>query len=68
MLVDYRCPVCNQPVQGKEDVAIRKTEPAEKLTCQNCKTECGRVLDDEPAVHVGHPPVKSYYYDDEVKV
>lgn len=38
MILDTRCPRCNQPVQGRQEVII--TAAARKaVTCPKCKTK-----------------------------
>lgn len=38
VMLDYRCPKCNEPVVGHEEVKHVKRLPAVKQ-CQNCKTK-----------------------------
>ena len=58
MLVDYRCPKCNQVMLGaKSEVEIQETEPVETAECGTCGTTSGVVWDEE---------LGTYYYDDEV--
>ncbi len=39
MYIDYRCPCCNRPVKGKEDVITLKKEPKDlPAVCPHCKS------------------------------
>ncbi len=37
LVIDFRCPRCNQPVIGKEDVGIRRKMPVAMDKCPKCK-------------------------------
>lgn len=38
MIVDMRCPKCNQILKGKQEVVIRKVLPRNVKSCDYCKT------------------------------
>lgn len=46
-MTDYRCPCCNRPVSGKQDVTLATNQPKAKQ-CQHCKTaiEAKKFTDD----------------------
>jgi hypothetical protein len=56
MIIDYRCPECNNPVVGrKEVVANVKTPPKLTIVCKGCRLETVR--------RPGSPELGcSYYY------
>jgi len=45
ILLDLRCPKCNAPVYGREEVRIVKKVAKPEATCQKCKA---RVKATEP--------------------
>lgn len=36
MIIDFRCPDCNRPVTGNQDVESTKVIPRTPDTCQHC--------------------------------
>lgn len=36
MIVDYRCPKCDRPLVGKQDVVTLKRKPKREVTCPHC--------------------------------
>ena len=59
-MVDFRCPKCNQLLQGNEQVAVLEEAPPEKLCCPNTK-DCGceTQLTHEDDDYLG----RTYFYD-----
>lgn len=35
-IIDYRCPRCEEPMVGSEDVVDQRGKAPRKLKCQNC--------------------------------
>lgn len=48
MMIDLRCPACNVPVKGREDVVHRSSWPTIPAVCPNCKTGISLVESETP--------------------
>jgi hypothetical protein len=59
-LIDYRCPVCDNPLRGREEVVHSSTPPPKRLKCPTCGTRVTSAFDDAPA-NAAEP---DYYYED----
>jgi len=57
-MVDFRCPLCNQLLQGKEQVALLDEEPPKKILCTNPDCGCEAHLEHEDDVYTG----RIYFY------
>jgi hypothetical protein len=53
VLIDYRCPCCNEILSGNEEVAIAKSAPPKEIICNKCKSVVRRV-DADPTELVSH--------------
>jgi hypothetical protein len=64
MIVDYRCPECNYPVRGRQEVICRKTPPPKSCTCPQCGAPVKLASTTEDAFTDGKSPIpmKVYYY------
>lgn len=49
-LIDYRCPHCNKPLRGKQDVVHRKQKPPATLKCNDCLTVVHRKESNEAGI------------------
>ena len=47
-MIDYRCPACNRPVKGRQDVTVG-TKPTKNISqCQHCETfVTGKIITDD---------------------
>jgi hypothetical protein len=48
MMIDNRCPSCNEPVTGRAEILkVKPAVPKKGLTCQHCKTQIRLVKGDQ---------------------
>jgi hypothetical protein len=61
MLIDCRCPRCNRPVRGREEVAIvkSKTEHQKVKECPACKVGINLIPNNDPIDRT----IEEYYYE-----
>lgn len=46
-MVDYRCPDCDRPLRGKQEVVHQDALPPAELTCPCCGKKAKRVKDED---------------------